>query len=396
MKLACALVAALCVAACSRESAPPAPRVQEVGVVTVHTQSVPVELELTGRTTASLISDVRPQVAGIIKSRKFVEGSLVKAGDVLYEIDPSSYQAAADQAKATLTSAEAAVDTARLKSQRYDELAAMQGVSKQDAEDARVAYNQDVATVDQARAALNAAQINLSYTQVRAPISGRIGTSSVTPGALVTASQTTALATIRALDPIYVDLTQSSASLLALKRAMSQRDLKAGSTSVKLKLEDGSEYTHAGTLKFAEVAVDQATGSVTLRAEFPNPQGVLLPGMFVRAVIDAAVDPNAILVPQQGITRDAKGNAIALVVGAGDKVESRTVTTARTLADQWVVTGGLASGDRVIVEGTNKVRAGATVKPVTAGTATAAPAAAPAASSAATPAAPAPSTKQGS
>lgn len=356
------LVVLTVLAGCSRQEATPPPRaVPDVGVVTLVTQPVPVRQQLAGRTTASLVSEVRPQVTGIVKSRKFVEGSLVKAEAVLYEIDPSTYQAAADQAKAAWTSAQAAVESARLKSERYAELLAIQGVSQQDADDARVAWQQDLANVDQTRAAYEAARINLSYTQVRAPISGRIGTSTVTPGALVTATQESALATIRALDPVYVDLTQSSASLLALRRALGERDLKAGSTVVKLVLEDGSAYAQAGTLKFAEVAVDEATGSVTLRAEFPNPQGVLLPGMFVRAVFDAAVDPDAILVPQQGITRDAKGNATALVVGADGKVEQRVVTAQRTEGDRWVITAGLAAGERLIVEGTTKVRPGMTV-----------------------------------
>lgn len=350
--------------ACTGESVPPSAPTPEVGIVTLQTQAVPLQQELSGRTTAALSSDVRPQVAGIVKSRKFVEGSLVKAGQVLYEIDPASYQAAANQAKATWASAQAAVDAARLKSERYKDLLAIEGVSKQDADDARVAYEQDVATVAQTRAAYEAAKINLDYTQVRAPISGRIGTSSVTPGALVTASQTTALATIRALDPIYVDLTQSSASLLKLRRALAQSALQAGSTAVRLELEDGSEYGHAGTLKFAEVAVDEATGSVTLRAEFPNPEGTLLPGMYVRARLDQAIAPQAILAPQQGISRDAKGNATALVVDAAGKVESRQVTTQRAVGDKWLVTRGLAAGDRLIVEGTNKVQPGAAVKAV--------------------------------
>lgn len=333
-------------------------------MVTLHTQAVPLQQELAGRTAAALSADVRPQVGGIVKERKFSEGALVKAGQVLYEIDPASYQAAANQAKAAWTSAKAAVDAARLKSARYQELLAIEGVSRQDAEDARVAYAQAVASVEQTRAAYDSAQINLGYTQVRAPISGRIGTSSVTPGALVTASQDTALATIRALDPIYVDVTQTSVALLQLRRALAHDGLQAGSTSVQLALEDGSTYAHTGRLQFSEVAVDPATGSVTLRARFPNPDGTLLPGMYVRALLDQAVDPKAILAPQQGITRDAKGHATALVVDGENKVRQREVTVQRSVGDQWLVSGGLADGDRLIVEGTSKVKAGATVKVV--------------------------------
>ncbi|CAN7736279.1 efflux RND transporter periplasmic adaptor subunit [Pseudorhodoferax sp. LjRoot39] len=359
------LAAIVMLSACTRqEAAPPPPAIPEVGVVTLHTQAVPLQQELAGRTTAALSADVRPQVGGIVKARKFTEGALVQVGQVLYEIAPASYQVAANQAKASWTSAKAAVDAARLKSQRYQELLAIEGVSRQDAEDARVAYEQALASVEQTRAAYEAAQINLGYTQVRAPISGRIGTSSVTPGALVTASQDTALATIRALDPIYVDVTQTSVALLQLRRALAQDGLQAGSTSVKLALEDGSTYARTGRLQFSEVAVDPATGSVTLRAVFPNPDGQLLPGMYVRALLDQAVDPKAILAPQQGITRDPKGHATALVVDGENKVRQREVTVQRSVGDQWLVSGGLTEGDRLVVEGTSKVKAGSTVKVV--------------------------------
>ncbi|MGC3987727.1 MAG: efflux RND transporter periplasmic adaptor subunit [Pseudorhodoferax sp.] len=370
------LAAALLLSACARqEASPPPPATPEVGVVTLHTQAVPLQQELAGRTTAALSADVRPQVGGIVKARKFTEGALVKAGQVLYEIDPASYQASANQAKASWISAKAAVDAARLKNERYKELLAIEGVSRQDADDARVAYEQALASVEQTRAAYESAQINLGYTQVRAPISGRIGTSSVTPGALVTASQETALATIRALDPIYVDVTQTSVALLKLRRALAQDGLQAGSASVKLALEDGSTYARTGRLQFSEVAVDQSTGSVTLRAVFPNPDGELLPGMYVRALLDQAVDPKAILAPQQGITRDPKGDATALVVDGENKVQQRTVTVQRSVGDQWLVSGGLAEGDRLIVEGTSKVKAGSTVKAVELKTGTAAGAA---------------------
>ncbi len=336
----------------------------EVGVVSLSTEAVPITQELAGRTVASLSADVRPQVGGIIKSRHFEEGALVKAGDLLYEIDPTSYQAAARQAQAAWRNAQVAIGAARLKHERYQKLLPTDGVSKQDADEAKVAYQQALAAAEQARAAYEVARINLDYTRLRAPIGGRIGISSVTPGALVTAGQTTALATIRTLDPIYVDLTQSSAALLKLRRALASSTLQQGSTTLRLKLEDGSAYEHAGTLRFAEVAVDEATGSVTLRAEFPNPEGTLLPGMYVRAVLDQAVAPHAILAPQQGVSRDARGNAVALVVDEQDTVQSRRIVTAQAIGDRWLVTEGLRAGERLIVQGTNKVRVGTKVRPV--------------------------------
>jgi membrane fusion protein (multidrug efflux system) len=367
--------ACIALAACSDKSAMPPRGPTEVGVVTLASQSVALPTELPGRTTASLSSDVRPQIAGIIKSRNFEEGALVKAGQVLYEIDPASYRAAADQAKAALVNAEALVASTQAKDRRYAELVAIEGVAKQDADDAHATYLQAVAAVAQEKAAYDAARINLDYTAVRAPISGRIGISSVTPGALVTAAQTTALATIRTLDPIYVDLTQSSAELLALRRSLAGGSLHAGSAAVSLKLEDGTAYPLKGQLKFTEVAVDESTGAVTLRAQFPNPNGVLLPGMYVRAELDQAVDPSAILAPQQGISHDAKGNATALVVDAANKVQLRNATAARAIGDKWLVTAGLAAGDRLIVEGSGKVHAGDTVKVVDSALNGAAPAA---------------------
>jgi len=365
MKLRFTVFAALLVLGACTEKPPAGPRGPvEVAVVTIKTEPVALQTELTGRTTAALSSDVRPQVTGIIKQRRFVEGGLVKAGDVLYQIDPASYQAAFDQAQAALVNAEAAVSAAKLKDERYKELLAISGVSKQDADDAHTAALQAVAAVAQYKAALASARINLDYTQVRAPISGRISKSSVTPGALVTASQTTALATIRTLDPIFVDLTQSSGAMLQLRRSLAKGDIQASSTDVRLKLEDGSDYARKGRLKFAEIAVDEATGAVTLRAEFPNPEGTLLPGMFVRAQLDQAVDPRAILVPQQGITHDPRGNAVAMVVNGEGKVESRTVTTLRSVGDKWLISTGLQTGDRLIVQGLSKVKAGDPVKVV--------------------------------
>lgn len=336
---------------------------QEVGVVTLRGQSVTLSSELTGRVNATMTSDVRPQVDGIIKQRLFTEGAEVKAGQVLYQIDPASYQASYDQAAAQLKNAQATVQSTRLKSQRYAALVKENGVSQQGADDAKAAYLAAVASVAQYQAALETARINLAYTQVRAPIAGRIGISSVTPGALVTASQSDALATIRALDPIYVDLTQSSAQLLKLRRQ--QAALQRGAvTPVAIKLEDGTPYAHAGKLELTEVAVDEATGSVTLRAVFPNPEHELLPGMYVHATVANGVDPKAILAPQQGITRNAKGEATALVVDEQNKVAQRTVSAERVVGSNWLIGSGLNEGDRLIVEGTSKVTIGAAVKPI--------------------------------
>jgi membrane fusion protein (multidrug efflux system) len=360
---------ALCAAlgACNKPPAMPPRGPVEVGVATLKTQPVPLQAQLSGRTVSSLESDVRPQVSGLVKARRFEEGAQVREGQVLYELDPALYEAAVAQAEAALANAQAAVSSAKAKTERYADLEKIEGVSRQDADDARVAYDQALATVAAQKAALATARINLAYTQIRAPISGRIGKSSVTPGALVTASQTTALATIRALDPIYVDLTQSSAALLQLRKALADGKVGTGSADVRLTLEDGSDYGSPGTLKFSEVAVDESTGTVTLRAQFPNPKGLLLPGMFVRAELEQAVDSRGILAPQQGISRDAQGNATALVVDAAGRVRARVATTARAIGDKWLVTQGLAAGDRVIVEGANKVRVGDAVTAVEVG-----------------------------
>jgi membrane fusion protein (multidrug efflux system) len=327
-------------------------------VVTLKTETVTLETELAGRTTASLASELRPQISGIVKARTFAEGARVKAGQVLYQIDPAMYRAAFEEAKANLASSKATLESAKLKDERFANLLKIEGVSKQEADDARAAFQLATAGVAQKQAAIELARINLDYTAIKAPISGRIGKSSVTVGALVTANQPEPLATIRALDPIYVDLTESSEARLKLRAQFGAGTLQEGSTRVKLKLGDGSTYAHDGKLEFAEVAVDEATGTVTLRAQFPNPDDTLLPGMYVRAVLDQAVDKTALLAPQQGITRDAKGNATALVVGAGDKVEARTLVTDRAIGDRWLVVSGLKAGDRLIVEGVNKVAPG--------------------------------------
>lgn len=335
---------------------------QEVGIVTLKSQPVSVVSDLTGRTTAALSAEVRPQVSGIIQKRLFNEGDNVKAGQPLYQIDPASFRATYNEAAAALKQAQALVVADCQKAQRYALLVKDNGVSRQDADDAQSTCAQDKASVESKKAALDSARINLDWTTVTAPIAGRIGISSVTPGALVTAEQTTALATIRGLDTIYVDLTRSSVDLLRLRKQSLATN--SDTLSVTLTLEDGSTYSEKGRLALTEVAVDESTGSVTLRAVFPNPHQQLLPGMFVRARIDEGVMSEAILAPQQGITRDVKGNATALVVDANNKVEQRTLETDGTYGDKWLVQSGLKNGDQLIVEGTDKVTVGQTVKPV--------------------------------
>lgn len=330
----------------------------EVTVVTLKTEKIALQTELPGRTAASLASEVRPQISGIVKARTFEEGARVKAGQVLYQIDPAQYRAALAGAEADLANAKAMLESAKIRDDRFASLVKIEGVSKQEADDARLAHSAAVASVAQKEAALELARINLDYTAIKAPISGRIGKSAITAGALVTANQPTPLATIRSLDPIYVDLTESSEQRLRLRAAMGEGKLSAGSTAVKLILGDGSTYKYDGTLEFAEVAVDEATGTVTLRAKFPNPDETLLPGMYVRAQLNEAVAQDAILAPQQGVTHDAKGNATAMVVGADGKVEPRTLVADRAIGDRWLVESGLKAGDKLIVEGTNKIGPG--------------------------------------
>jgi membrane fusion protein (multidrug efflux system) len=352
-----------------RAQAPPPNMVPEVGVVTLAPQRVELTTELAGRTTPYLIAEVRPQVGGIIKKRLFREGSDVKAGEVLYQIDPATYQAAADSAKAALAKSEANLFAARLKAERYKDLAAINAVSQQNYDDAYAAFKQAEAEAASSKAALDTARINLEYTRVIAPIAGRIGRSSVTAGALVTANQASSLATVQQLNPIYVDVTQSSTELLRLKRDLASGALKsAGGDKAKarLVLEDGSAYAQEGTLQFSEVSVDQGTGAVTLRAVFPNPKQDLLPGMYVRAILETGVDEQALLVPQQGVTRNNRGEATVLVLDAENRVQLRTIETSRALGDKWLVTSGLAAGERVIIEGLQKVRPGATAKPAAA------------------------------
>ncbi len=334
-----------------------------VGVVVVKTEPVTLTSELQGRTSAYLVSEVRPQVGGIVKARLFQEGSYVRAGQPLYQIEPATFQASLNSAQAGLAQAQATYTAAKLKADRYKELVAVNAVSKQDNDDAQAAAQQASANVAAQKAAVENARINLGWTRVVAPISGRIGKSSVTPGALVTASQATALATIQNLDKIYVDLTQSSAELLQLQRDLAGGQLgRSGSAQVSLKLEDGSTYPVQGRLEFADVTVDQTTGSFGLRATFDNPNGALLPGMYVRATLGKGVASNGVLIPQAGVSRDPKGNATVTVVGAKGVAEIRPITVGQTIGDKWLVTSGLKVGDQVIVEGLQKVRPGAPVK----------------------------------
>lgn len=337
----------------------------EVGYIVAQSQSVGLTSELAGRTSAHLVSEVRPQVGGVIKARLFQEGSIVRAGQSLYQIDPATYQATYNSAAAALAQAQAQATAAKLKADRYKALVETGAVSKQDNDDAQAAALQTAAAVAVQKAALDTARINLNYTRVAAPISGRIGKSSVTPGALVTASQATALATVQDLSKIYVDLTQTSAELLKLQAAFNSGKLgRSGSAQVTLKLEDGSTYPIPGRLEFSDVTVDPTTGSVVLRAIFDNPNGVLLPGMYVRAVLDKGVANNGILIPQAAVSRDPKGNAIVQVVDAKGGLAPRPVTAAQTVGDKWLITTGLNVGDKVVVEGLQKVRPGAPVKPV--------------------------------
>ncbi|WP_271408776.1 efflux RND transporter periplasmic adaptor subunit [Pseudomonas sp. Q1-7] len=341
------VLATLGLTGCQEASAPPPAQTPKVGVVTLQPQSFTLTTELPGRTSAYRIAEVRPQVNGIIQKRLFTEGSEVKAGQQLYQIDSSVYTATYKSAQASLASAQSLAA-------RYKDLVSDQAVSKQ-------AYDESQAARLQAEAALEKAKIDLRYTRVLAPISGRIGRSAVTEGALVNNGQAAAMATIQQLDPIYVDVTQSTKDLLRLRREMAEGQLeKAGDSGarVSLLLEDGSEYPHKGKLEFSEVAVDEGTGSVTLRAVFPNPEHTLLPGMFVHARLGSAVKQEAILAPQQGVTRDLKGQATALVVNAENKVELRRLKAERTVGDRWLVSEGLAPGDRLITEGLQFVRPG--------------------------------------
>ncbi len=370
-RVRCALPVALSLVAllagCGGKEKKPEKPVPEAGFIVVKASRVALPVELAGRTAAYETSEVRPQVSGLIQRRHFTEGSMVRAGQTLYTIDPSLYRAAAAQAKANLSSAQAAQVAAAARADRYAPLARIEAVSKQDLSDARATSGQASAQVAQTRAALETANINLRFTRVPAPISGRIGRSLFTVGALVTSGQTDPLTTIQRLDPMFVDIQQSSADLLALRRALSRNGIVPSSAAVRLKLEDGSDYAYAGRVQFAEPVVDQTTGSVTLRATFPNPVGLLLPGMYVRARFSQATDTDAILVPQAGVSRDPQGNATVLLVGPQGKAVSRPIKTSRTVGDAWLVTGGLKPAEKVIVEGLGKIKAGQPIRAVPAG-----------------------------
>lgn len=337
---------------------------REVVIIKLEPRREVYTTALAGRIASFQVAEVRPQVGGILQQRLFTEGADVKAGQALYQIDPATYEAALDSAQAALMKAEANVTPARLKAERFRELLAIKAVSKQEYDDAQAAFKQAEADVAVNRAAVKTARINLEYTKVRSPISGRIGKSAFTPGALVTANQAQALTSVRQLDPVYVDITQSSQDLLRLRAQFTNGELRSAAEEapVRLKLENGAMYPHEGRLQFTDVSVDESTGMVSLRALFPNPEHILLPGMYVRAAIAEGVDENALLVPQRALRRDPKGQASVLLVDGGGKVDVRLVDVGRTVGDSWQVLSGLKPGDRVIVEGGQNVRPGMSVK----------------------------------
>jgi membrane fusion protein, multidrug efflux system len=357
------------VAACGNpESAPQGRAAMPVTVVTLATAPVVLRRELPGRTTPYLVAEVRPQVDGIVKQRLYTEGTAVKAGQPLYQLDDATYQANLASAKAALARAEATLNTARLNSRRSADLLAINAVSKQDDENAAAALKQGEADVAAAAAAVRSAEVILGYARIKAPIGGRIGKSTVTQGALVTANQDEPLATVQQLDPIYVDLTQSSAEWLALRRELAAGRLEGTQDMpVAIVLEDGTPYAQSGRLAFSEVSVDPTTGSFALRVVVPNPDHILLPGMYVRAIVGTGTRQAGLLVPQQGVARDPKGHTTAMVVGQDGKVEVRPVRVSQAIGDQWLVEEGLAAGDRVIIEGLQKVQPGALVQPTEAG-----------------------------
>jgi membrane fusion protein (multidrug efflux system) len=356
-------------AGCSRgaaqsEGSPPAP---EVGVITVEAQNVALTSELAGRAAAFETSEVRPQVSGLVEARLFTEGTIVRSGQPLYRIDPSLYQAAVNEAAANMSSASAEATGARIRTQRLGPLVAAEAVSQQEYTDAQAVAASANAAVAQRRAVLDTARINLRFTRVAAPITGRIGRSLVTTGALVTSAQATPMATIQRLDPMFVDIQQSSADLLRLRQSLATGGVVPARAQVRLTLENGQAYPITGTLEFTEISVDPDTGSVTLRARFPNPQGLLLPGMFVRATLAQSVDQDAILVPQQAILRDPTGASAALVVGPGNRVVRRPVQVGRAVGNRWLISGGLRPGERIIVQGLANARPGQIVRPQPAG-----------------------------
>ncbi len=361
------LLSCLMINGCGKKENAMAPPSPEVAVVTIQSGQVATTAELAGRTSANLVAEVRPQVGGIIQKRLFTEGAEVKAGQPLFQIDPALYQVALDNARAALARSEAQLSTMQLRASRFKDLLEEKAVSRQDYDDAAAALKQVQADIQYGRASVETARINLQYTTIAAPISGRIGRSTVTEGALVTAHQPSALATIQKIDPMYVDVTQSTADILKLRRQFQEGRLSRNGESqqqVRLMLDDNSEYPLKGKLQFQDVTVDPTTGSVILRIVFPNPRGVLLPGMFVRAIIQEGVHQNAMLVPQQAVFRDPKGNPLTFIVDKNDKVEQRSLTLDRAIGDAWLISSGIAPGERVIVEGMQKVKPGINVKAV--------------------------------
>jgi membrane fusion protein (multidrug efflux system) len=361
------IVLLICICGCDKKPAPPAPPPAQVGFITIKPQPVSWTTQLPGRTNAEMTADVRPQVSGLILKRLFTEGDEVSAGQQLYQIDPSTYQASYDTALATLAYDKAALTTARIKAQRYKPLAAAQAISQQDYDDAAAGAAEAVANVASARASVEQAQINLDYTKVLSPISGHIGASSVTPGALVTASQTTVLATVTQLDPIYVDVEEPSTLRLQLQQGFANGNMKKdanGDVPVGLQLEDGTMYNLKGALQFTEVTVDESTGTVLLRATFPNPDHFLLPGMYVHAVLSQGVHQNGIVVPQQAVSHNTHGDATVLLLGTGNKAVLQIIQTGAAVSNQWVVTSGLKAGDKVIIDGLTGLDPGVIVTPV--------------------------------
>lgn len=346
------------------DSDQPAPKnIQQVGTITIKPETIESTYQLAGRTVASEISQVRPQVNGVVIEQLFKEGTQVNKGAPLYKIDSSLYRDSVDEAAGNLALAKATVNSTRLQAERYKELIKVNGVSQQELDNAQSAYEQAKATVAVNEAVLKTARTNLRYTQVSAPISGRIGRSSITRGALVTSAQTDPLATIQKLDPMYVDLTQSSDEYMALRKQLTENGIKPTELSVRLKLENGTAYAEQGTFKFSDVAVDEATGSVTLRAEFPNPNNALLPGLYVRAELGTGTRPNSVLIPQGALFRDAEGNPLVWIVGKDNKAEQRKITLGDAIDNRWLVTSGLKAGDQVIVEGLQGLSAGMTIEP---------------------------------
>ena len=336
----------------------------EVGVITIQEQAIALQQELTGRVKAKLISEVRPQIGGIITKQLFTEGSFVNQGEILYQIDSASYQASFFQAKASLESAKVDAKNAKIKSQRYEELLKFDGTSKQEAEDAKAVYLQAEALVEEKKANLESAKIDLERTNIKAPISGYISISNVTKGALVSTNQTEALATIRDTSSVYVDLNQSNTQLLALRKLLTQENIQKGNAEVTLTLSDGSIYEHKGELQLQEIAVDESTGSVTLRAKFPNPKGILLSGMFVKATIQGAIDTKAFLLPQQAVLRDSKANPIVTLLQEDNSIKKQMITIERAIGNKWLVTKGINNNDKIIIEGLNKINEKTKVNPV--------------------------------